>query len=435
MKKIIVFSSLILGLTAAAGAQSGPSDSLTIEQAIRLTLQNHPVVQEAEYGLASSAANIEAARSSYYPDITLSGDYTRIGPVPEFELPGQGKIGLAPYNNYDLHLGVKQTLYDFGKRQQTIRVSETAHQTASDNIERSKFTLAYQTENVFYTILILQRQIAVLDEQIATLQQHVDLTTRKIDAGTATDFDTLTIQVRIAAARNDRIDAIRALDRQEILLRQLTGLAAETPLQLRGAFASDTAYLPQSDSLLETALQQRPELVLARDAEQTAAARVRLVSLTDRPKLSLFATTGFKNGYEPNLSTLRGNYTAGVEVKVPLFNGRRTKHETTVADAELNVIRSRTDALERQVRSEVQQAIVGVTSSRDRILNSETQVRQAEQAVAQARVKYDAGVITNLDLLDAETALSESKLNRLRAHYDYTISLTELGRATGRKIW
>ncbi len=435
MKWIVVLSVFILGLAAAVDAQGVAPDSLTVEQVIRLTLASHPTVRQAEYALTASAATTEAARSQNYPDITINGDYTRIGPVPEFELPGQGKIGLAPYNNFDLSLEVRQTLYDFGKRRETVRVAETARQTASDNIERSRFTLAYQAENVFYAILILERRIAVLDEQITTLQQHADLTARKLAAGTATDFDTLTIQVRIATARSDRIDAARALDRQEILLRQLTGLSSDTPLHLIGSFASQTNRLPSSDSLLETALRQRPEIVLARDVEQTAAARLRLTSLTDRPKLSLFATTGFKNGYEPNLNTLRGNYTAGVAVKVPVFNGHRTKHQTAAADAELNVARAHTAALEREVRSEVRQAIVGVTSSQDKILNSEAQVRQAEEAVSQARVKYDAGVITNLDLLDAETTLSESKLIRLRAYYDYTVSLTALDRATGKKIW
>ncbi len=435
MKSISTIAVLVAALAlTAVSLRADDADSITVDQAIRLTLQNNPAIERAQYAADASGARIDVTRSDRYPDVTVNGNYTRIGPVPEFDLPGEGKIAVAPYNNYDFHLGVHQTLYDFGKTDQAVRVARTSHQAAADNVEQSRFALAYRTVDVFYTILILERRISVLDEQLRTLGQHLDMTTKKLAAGTATDFDTLTIQVRIAATKSNRIDAARALQAQEIAFRQLTGLPPDTPVNLSGAFQTE-GLEPNSDSLLLLADQQRPEMVLARDAEQTAEARTRLMSLGDRPHLSLNLSTGFKNGYEPNLNTWRGNYAAGIELKVPIFNGYRTRHEVAAATSEVNSAKAHTADLERRIKAEVLQAVAGVTSNREKMANTEIQVYQAEQAVAQARVKYDAGVITNLDLLDAETTLSESKLIRLRAYYDYTISLTELDRAIGRKRW
>jgi outer membrane protein len=433
-------ASVILALIAASwcvGAptpQTGLSDSITVEQAIGLTLQNHPAIRQAEHGMTASAARIDVNRSALYPNISLDGEYARIGPVPTFDLPGQGPLELAPYDNYNLRLGLRQTLYDFGRTNEAIKLAETSRQTAADNIDLVKFNLAYQTIGVFNSILILHQRIAVLDEQLQTLKQHLEMSVNKMKAGTATDFDTLTIQVRIALAQSDRIDAVHALETQEIMFRQLTGLPSDTPINLRGAFASDRVTL-RPDSLMAVAEKQRPELILSHDAETNATAQSRLVSLGDKPLLALNLATGFKNGYEPNLNTWRGNYAAGFELKIPVFNGQKTKHQEAEADANLNSARAHTVDLERQISSEVHQALAGVNSSLEKISSTETQVFQAEKAVSMARVRYTAGVITNLDLLDAETTLSQAKLIRLRAFYDYTVSLNALDRATGKKVW
>ncbi len=429
---IVFFITCLCGIGAMA--QSASSDSLTVERAVQLTLKSHAAIRQSEYETAAAAAGIDESRSALYPDISLGGDYTRIGPVPEFELPGQGQLKLAPYNNYDLHASLKQTLYDFGRTNKAILLAKTSHQAATDNVDLVKFNLAYRTTGVFNAILILHQRIDVLDEQLQTLKQHLDISLKKIDAGTATDFDTLTIQVKIAVVRSERIDTMHALKTQEIVFRQLTGLSSDTPINLRGTFISDKMAL-NTDSLLIAADNQRPELTLARDAENSAEARSQLVALDNKPTLSLHVTTGLNNGYEPDLNTLRGNYAAGVELKIPVFNGHRTKYKKAAADAGFNSARAHTSDIEQRVKSEVLQAVAGVNSNLDKIASTETQVQQAQKAVEMARVRYTTGVITNLDLLDAETTLSQAKLIRLRALYDYTVSLNELDQATGRKLW
>lgn len=435
MKLVSGIMALIIGwCVSPLLAQTGLFDSISVEQAVGLTLKNHPAIRQAEFAITASGARIDVNRSAHYPDISIDAEYVRIGPVPQFSLPGEGSLELAPYNNYDLYLGLRQTLYDFGKTNTAIHLAETSHRTASDYINLIKFNLAYQTIGLFNSILILHQRIAVLDEQLQTLNQHLDMSIKKMKAGTATDFDTLTIQVRIAVVRSDSIDATCALETQEIIFRQLTGLQPDAPVNLRGVFASDKVIL-NPDSLIVAASKQRPELILSRDAETNAATQSQLASLGNKPLLALNVATGFKNGYEPNLNTWRGNYAAGLELKIPVFNGYKTKHQEAEADANLNSARAHTTDLEQQILSEVGQALAGVNSSLEKIASTEAQVRQAEEAVSMARVRYTAGVITNLDLLDAETALSQTKLIRLRAFYDYTVSLNALNRATGRRVW
>lgn len=435
MKSIsLVVAVLILSSATSALAQVTAPDSLSVKQAVEMTLKNHPAVQQAEYGITATQAGIAASRSELYPNIGFNGEYTRIGPVPSFELPGQGSLELAPRNNYNLGVRLEHTLYDFGRTKSNIQLAETSHQTAADNVERVKSGLAYETIGVFNNILLLHHRIAVLDDQLQTLNQHLVISVKKMAAGTATDFDTLTIEVKVAVVRSERIDVVRALNTQEIMLRQLTGLNADAPINLRGDFSSDELPLNR-DSLTAVADKQRPELILAHDAESSATARMAMMALGDKPLLALSVAAGFANGYEPNLNTWRGNYVAGVNLKVPFFNGHRTKHLVEEAKAELKSAQEHTSDVKLRVNAEVLEAVAAVNSNLEKIASAETQVHQAEKAVSMARVRYNAGVITNLDLLDAETTLSQAKLIHLRALYDYTVSLNSLDRATGKKVW
>lgn len=435
MKKTIltaIVSSLLL--TGMSIAQIETFDSLTLKQAIELTLRDYPSIHQAEENLASSEARIGLSRVTSYPDVSLVSQYTRLGPVPTIAMGSRGSSHMYPEDNYNFNVGMRYTLYDFGRNETAVRLAESAHQAAAENLDLVRFNLAYQTVSIFQTILILHQTISVIDEQIETLQQHLAVSVKKIQAGTATDYDTLTTQVRIALARNERIDAARALETQEIRIRQLTGLAADYPIRLKGSFA-ELGPAPDIDSLLKTAEEQRPDLALSREAENGALLQKQLASLGGKPTLTLGTTTGFKNGYYPEISTIKGNFSAGLYLNVPIFNGHLTRFRKAEAGAGLQSARWRTSELRQQVMTEVRQAVAAVKSDLEKIAGSDLQVKQAEQALAMARTRYEAGVVTNLELLDAETALARTKLIRLRAQYDYTVSLISLDRATGKRIW
>jgi outer membrane protein TolC len=418
---------------APVAAQPPASDSLTAADAVRLTLANHPLLQQAECGLEAAIARAGVSRAGRYPDVSVTGDYVRLGPVATFELP-QETIDLYPANNLDLHVGLRQTLYDFGRVDAGVGLANAARHTAADQVEAIRSSLAYQTVDVFDRILIIRESIRVLDEEIAALGEHMAIGASRIRAGAATDFDTLTTSVRIAEARNRRTDALQALDTQQMVFRRLTGLPPDRPILLRGALVPRGGAL-DADSLLAAAREQRPELRLAHDAEQSAIAQARIAGLGNRPSLAMSLTSGCKNGYVPNLNTLKGNYTAGLQLDVPVFEGRRTHFQEEEADANLRAARAHTSDVERQVVAEVGQALVGVRSNREKIRSTEVQIRQAERALALARIRYEAGVATNLEVLDAQTALAEAKLTRLRAFYDCIVNLTALDQATGKTIW
>jgi outer membrane protein len=201
-----------------------------------------------------------------------------------------------------------------------------------------------------------------------------------------------------------------------------------------GDFRVDSMDL-NVDSLRTVALAQRPEVRMAHDAETSAEAASRLAALADKPDVKLVLSVGAKNGYAPHINTIKANFVAGMSVQVPIYQGDRTKSQVRAADADVTTARSRTTTLERTIVTAVEQAVAAVNAAREKIATTDMQVRQATEAVALARTRYQAGVVTNLDVLDAETVLAQARLIQLRAHYDLVRSRIQLQEAVGEKLW
>jgi outer membrane protein len=431
--RIILFTSILSLTTFINGySQQAVDDSVTMQQAIKLALTNQPLLKQAASDINAAEAKINEQNSFYYPRVNGDISYARIGPVPTIQFGGIG-FTLAPNNNYDAHITASQLVYDFGKRSALVDLVKCYKLSSEDKLKLIKNNLSYQTVQAFYTILFTEKSIKVKDEQINTLKKHIELTNKKVQSGSATDFDVLTTEVRVASAENQKIDLENNLNKEKIYLKSLLGWPSDKELNLSGEFNVDTALI-NNESLIEEAFQKRPEMKLAKDAENSALVSKQVASLTDKPTLSVIANYGFKNGYEPNLDVLRGNWAAGINASIPIFNGNLRDAKVEEAEANLKSSSAKILELERQIRAQVELAAADLSASKSKIKTSELQVKQARDAVSRAEVRYRDGVITNLDLIDAETSLSEAELLRLRVTYENVINTYSLMEAVGTII-
>jgi outer membrane protein len=434
MKKNIVMAAVIavITVTSAVYSQNNFKGNLTLNDAIKLALKNQPLINQAEQQVNAAEAKVNIQKSFDYPDVQADLSYIRIGPISTIQFGNESFI-LAPANNYDAHVSVGYNIFDFGRKSALLDLTKSYKLTAQEKTNYIKDELSYNTTKLFYSILYLEKSLDVKNDQIKTLETHLDVTQKKVDSGTATDFEVLTTKVRVASAENQKVDIENEINKQKIALNSLMGLPADSPLDLQGDLSLLSMTI-NNDSLLELAYSQREELKIAQDAQRSIEQQKQVASLSNVPTLNAIASYGLKNGFMPNLDVLRGNWVVGISANIPIFNGNRKDAQIQEAQANLNANDAQISALKRKINMEVQQAVSDLETSKAKLKSTQLQVEQAAEAVKRAEVSYINGVITNLDLLDAETSLSEAKLLHLRVIYQNVVNAYNLKEAVGDVI-
>ncbi len=420
---------LCMVLISRAYSQQNGGNAITLNDAINLSLKNQPLIKQAEQEINAAEAKIKEQKSFDYPVVEGELSYTRVSPVSSIMFGGTGFL-LNPANNYNAKVSALYTVFDFGKRNAMLDLTKSFKLTAEEKVNFIKTNIGYKTVQAFYSVLFLEKSLKVKNDQIKTLEQHLDITQKKVDNGTATDFDVLTTKVRVAAAKNQKIDIENAIEKAKIALRTYLGLPKNSPVNLEG----DLTLLNQTtdtDSLLSKAFVQREEIKIADYAGNSLKLQRHTASLADMPSLNAIADYGIRNGLMPNLDAWRGNWAVGFTASIPIFNGYRKDAQIEEVDANLNANDEHIAALKREIKTQVEQAASDLKTSRSKISLTELEVEQAEEARSRAEASYKNGVITNLDLLDAETSVSEAKLLHLQVIYQNVINTYNLREAVG----
>jgi outer membrane protein len=415
-----------------------PETALTIEQAVALATTNQPLIRQAEAAVEAARARVGEAQSVFYPNLMGSASYNRIEPLQSFDLsalvPGAPAMSLYPEDNFDLHVGASQLIFQFGKQGAQIKLAESGLNAARIGLEQIKQSLAFQAVQGFYAVLFAEQQLKILSEQLENLQLHLKIVQEKMDMGSATKLEVLATQFRIAGLQSQRLDAQSRYEQQAIGLKQLLGLDPQAPIELQGSLVPGQSA-PDPRALTAAALERRPEVRQALEAENAARQARRLALSAYLPTLSAHASLGYRNGMLPNVGSLTFNWAAGVQVNVPIFDGLLTARQVQEADRKLLAAKENTAAVERTIVTQVLQALEELTTRRQQVDSSLEQLRQAQAMLEIARTQYQIGVTSNLEYLDAQASLQTSRLTNLGAAFREVLSEYALRQAAGESIW
>jgi len=311
-----------------------------------------------------------------------------------------------------------------------VDMARSGQIAAKDALEQVRHQLGYQAVQSFYGVLLLRNSADVAREEITALEEALRIAQRKFDAGSATKFDVLTTQVRLANARNNLTNTLGSLEKQENGLRQLLGRDQASPLELVGDFDAGAPAIAESTAISEGLL-NRPEMNVARDDEQTARLRLDSADRGNRPTLAAQVSGGVENGVVPYLYDNKGYVSAGVSLQVPIFTGKRVQGERLEAGAGVRSAQARERELGETITTEVADAYSDLNAAHSRLGNADTLVDEAKEALSLAQSRYANGVITNFELLDAQSALRSAELSRLQARYDCVLARQAVARAAG----
>lgn len=438
-KKILTFlllslitPTLILAQDTEPNIQHG--DSLSLEWIIREVVSSHPMVKSAQEDLNKADAQIGLARSGYYPNVGFSANVNTVGPVPSLSIPDMGTFHFVPRNNYSGVFSVHQNIYDFGKTDRNVALASESKKLSETSVEQVKQSLSIRAIQVYYTLEYLQEAIKIKEEQLRTLNEHLDFVLKRKETGSATDFEVLSTKVKISAIESQRLDLEVSREVQLSELNALLGLPAETPHVVQESIKVIQTTVP-ADSMLVYAFRNRNEMLLAKEKEQLAGMKVEQVKQQNNPSLFFTANGGARNGYIPETKKIKANYVVGLGINIPIFDATRKKYNVLKASSTVEATSLETEITRRKISSDVVESESRLRTASKKIAQAGLQLQQAEEALQLAEVSYEAGVITNLDLLDANTAVSESRLLLLKSRIDYVVNVYRLSASLGEKLY
>lgn len=434
--RFVLFLLLVAGILSigTVKGQSLTTDSLSINSIISEVVQNHPMVKKAMEDLNNSDARIGYAKSATLPNVEFASSYSRIGPIENISIPNMGSFSLMPHDNYSAAFNVNQILSDFGKTKKNVSLEKQSKELNFQTVEQVKQKLSQAVIGNYYALLYIQEAIKIKDEQLNTLNEHLHFIQKKQETGSATQYEILTTQVRISVLENQKTDLETAKLVQVCQLNLLLGKPVSSSEQVKNDLNFTLPNL-QSEALIEAALQNRDEMKLASEKAKQAEMRYNITESQNNPVFSGFLSGGIKNGYIPYMNDPKANFVAGIGVKVPIFDGKRKIYNQIQAKSAIQMNDLETEIVRRNIVEEVVESQSNVIAAQKKVDQSELQLRQATQAYALAKVSFDSGVITNLELLEGSTAVSESRLMLLKSKIDFTVNVYKLKSAIGERLY
>jgi outer membrane protein len=411
---------------------------LTLPEALEIGLYTHPSLTRRREEARAEDAVVNRVASDAKFKVFLEAAYKQgVAGQPNFSFPGIIQGSLDRYTSMD---GYLVQPYDFGRTRFRTRAqrhtADAAH--AEENTQLAK--VALRVVQTYYDLLRTQAVEQLEQNNVdarATVARYADIRFRngaiaRVDVGLAL-ASLAEARVRLIRSHNDVLQAFATLE-NAMGVSALPAYRVEEPPMLasdRAILAPGVGVNPLGGSLeqdVRKALDQRPEMATLRARVEASADSVRAAAAGHRPTLRLIASSGIIKLAKP---TSDDNYAFGVAFSVPIFSGGLIEADTEEARHRLSASSARELEQADDIRLEVTRARLLVGSLLEARQASAERVAQSADSEHLARLRYQHGIGTFIDLQQAQLALLSAYLDETRLRYDTLTAFYSLRYARG----
>jgi outer membrane protein len=427
-KSFLVLPATALMLLICASTRA-ETRQLNLNGCITTAYQNNQTLRQLEERIRSAGYKIEEARSGFYPQLSFSGSYTRLGSVPEYGFEGFS-FKLGSEDNYSLGLSLQQPLFTWGKIRNGYDMSKYGLSLTEEQLRKARQEIKYSVTTLFYNILLARELITVREGSIARIQDHLKTVQDRYDKGYASEFDVLRVKVELANAKPPLVQAKNLYQLTLDNLKNLLGIDLSDSLTLEGSLEFEPIEVDESQAE-ESALENRSELKLIADQRKMGEKALALAAAGNKPSLFGAANYLYEKPYY-GFDEWKTDWNFTLALSVPIFDGFLTRSKVRSAKSDLRQLDITQSQTEDMIRLEISQAVSDLNLARENILSQTENVNQAKESLRIANVQYDKGLLTNLELMDTEFALTVAETNHLQALSDYLIAKAQLDKAMGK---
>jgi outer membrane protein len=396
---------------------------LSLEDSINLALQNNPTLKIAVSEQDKASWALREAQAGQGPTLGFEHRDARAKSAPSTINPTP-----TPTNDFNNTVRLSLPLYSGGKVDGAIGQAKYGLKSADLGVAETRQQLKLDATTAYFNLLQTRNLLQVRQESVDNLAAHLKNVQAQYDVGTVAKSDVLRSEVELADAQQNLIIAQNNYDLAMANLNNVVGLPLDTDIKLKEELKYEQSKLTLNDGV-KFAMQYRPDILQAEYSLQGAKEGVKVARSGFLPAVSLVGSNNWTDDRFPG--SKNSNWSVYVTASLTLFDTNLTLSK--VKEAESSVVKA--DQQYRQTKDnvslEVRQSYLSMKEAEKRIDTSKVAVAKAEEDFSIAQVRYNAGVGTNLDVIDAQLALAQAKTNYIQALYDYNTSKAKLDKAMG----
>ncbi|HEY4129332.1 MAG TPA: efflux transporter outer membrane subunit [Gemmatimonadaceae bacterium] len=393
-------------------------------QLVETALRQNRDLRVAVARIDEYRADVRVARAPQLPSVALNGN----------ESSNQVALGFFPPASYRAARATIDLAWelDFWGRIRRGIEAANADLGATQAAQRATaLSLVSDVASGYLQLLELDQERAIAERTLTSRKSTLEIARQRFAQGLTSELDVRQFEAQVAAPAVTLAQSQRALAQTEHNLNVLLG---EAPMPIRrGRSLSDAvAALSVPDSIPATLLTRRPDVVQAEREYAAAVARVGVADAARWPTVSITGSYGGQSGNPDQvLSSGSRVYQALVGISFPLFDNGRLAGASAAARARAEQAKASYEGVALNAMREANDALAGVRTARDEALAQATQANALRQALDLATVRYQAGLSTYLDLLDAERSLFGAELAVSQAQLGELTAAVQLYRALG----
>jgi outer membrane protein TolC len=408
---------------------------ISLAQALELARRNNQDLQEALITLERSQSVLREARAELYPTAGLTSNLTRSGPVgggDTEQTPLQQQLGINNNQSSRTTFGagaqVQYDIYTSGRRAANIRAAEEQVRQQELEVERQSEEIRLNVTTQYYDLQQQDENVRIAQSAVANAQASLRDAQALERAGVQTRFDVLRAQVNLANSQQQLTNSIasqriaRRQLAQTLSLAQSLDISAADPVRLAGLW-----NIPLERTII-LAFQNRPELQQQLAQRNISEQRVRAALAQNRPQVSFVGNYNLQDEFDDN-QNFEDTYSVALQATWTLFDGGAAKARAAQERANIRLAENQFATQRNQIRFQVEQAYAQLQSNLENVQTATAAVDQAREALRLARLRFQAGVGTQTEVIDAENDLTRAEGQRVQAILEYNRALAQLQRA------
>jgi len=394
---------------------------MTRDRCVNVALENNKEIHAVTWEKEKAAGRITEAYSLALPAVDLETGYTR------FDRPA---IPGGKDQTYGVTGTLSQPLYRGGAIGAGITAARIYSHIADERIKEAVQNTIFAVNKGYYDVLLATELLRVSEQAVALAKSHLDDVLKRREQGVASDYDVLRARVEVTNYEAEMIQNRNKLHLLKASFYKLLGVSQESDIQFTDTFAYN-AVEPELEDAVNRAFAVRPELTQAELSLKLSREALRVARAERWPKADLFFSDTISNPGPHDLSDWGSGWSAGVTMRLPIFDGFRARGLVRQAKADVEQSRTKLLNTEESVLLEVKQALLSVEDARSFVESQKANVERAEEGLKLVEAGYREGVNTELEVRDARQALLRASALHYQAIHQHEVAVLSLKKATG----